>query len=96
MNSKYFKQFVEDRNLKPKTVDGYKVSINSYCRFNKMSVDELMNEALLDEKNRVLLKDRVIKKRLLSYRSFLIKRGMSHNTVKLIFPRLKLFIIILV
>lgn len=90
-DNRLFKRFCRERNLKESTSNGYESALKHYLKFHKKTLDVLMEEALLDEKNRVPLKDRKIKKRLLNYRSYLLKSNCSPNTVKTYFTKVKTF-----
>ena len=91
--NRLFKRFCRERNLKESTSNGYESAIKHYLKFNKKNLDELMQEAITDEENRIPLKDRKIKKRLLDYRSYLLKSNCSPNTVKTYFTKVKTFYI---
>ena len=91
--NRLFKRFCKERNLKESTSNGYESALKHYLKFHKKSLDDLMQEALLDEKNMIPLKDRKIKKRLLNYRSYLLKSNCSPNTVKTYFTKVKTFYI---
>ncbi len=80
-NNKYFIQFIKERNLKKSTVEGYQVVLKLYCDINEMNLNEIMLEAQ-DEEIVCPLKNRSIKKRLISFRNFLISQNKSHNTIK--------------
>ena len=89
--NRLFKRFCKERNLKESTSNGYESALKHYLKFHKKSLDDLMQEALLDEENLIPLKDRKIKKRLLNYRSYLLKSNCSPNTVKTYFTKVKTF-----
>lgn len=91
MNSKYFEKFYTDRNLRKSTIDGYIVSLKLYSNCNNEHLDNLILEAFNDEKKNIHLKNRKIKRRLLNYRNFLIKKNMSKNTIKTYFSKVKTF-----
>ena len=90
-NNKLFKKFCKDRNIKSSTIKGYESALKQYMSFNNMLIDDLIEEALIDEKNRLPIKDRKIKKRLLNYRSFLLSSDMSPNTARTYFSKIKTF-----
>lgn len=91
LTNKLFKRFCRERNIRESTANGYESALKHYLKFHKKSLDDLMQEALLDEKNMIPLKDRKIKKRLLNYRSYLLKSNCSPNTVKTYFTKVKTF-----
>ena len=86
-----FQRFCKERNIKDSTMKGYHSTLKKYENFHKMSLDELINEAIEDEEKRIPLKERRIKKRLLDYRTFLLDSDMSPNTSKTYFSKLKTF-----
>jgi len=56
-----------------------------------MTIEELIKEAQEDEKEKIILKDRKIKKRLLNYRTYLFNSNKSPNTIKTYFTKVKTF-----
>lgn len=91
LENRLFKRFCRERNLKESTSNGYESALKHYMKYHKKDLDSLMGEALLDEENKVPLKDRKVKKRLLNYRSYLLKSNCSPNTVKTYFTKVKTF-----
>lgn len=91
LTNRLFKRFCRERNIRESTANGYESALKHYMKFHKKSLDDLMQEALLDEKNMIPLKDRKVKKRLLNYRSYLLKSNCSPNTVKTYFTKVKTF-----
>ena len=69
--SKLFQKFCKDRNVKKSTKKGYESALKNYTRFHNMPIEKLIKEAQEDEKEKIMLKDRKIKKRLLNYRNYL-------------------------
>ena len=90
-NNKLFKKFCKNRNLKSTTITSYETSLKKYTKYHKKSLNELINEATNDEEDKIPLKDRRLKKRLLNYRTYLLNSDMSHNTVKTYFSNVKTF-----
>lgn len=86
-----FQRFCKERNIKDSTMKGYHSTLKKYEKFHKMSLDELINEAIEDEEKRIPLKERRIKKRLLDYRTYLLESDMSPNTSKTYFSKIKTF-----
>lgn len=84
-------KFIQERNIRESTALNYVSALNSYTRFHKKSIDELLNEALLDEKEGLPLKERRLKSRLLQYRNYLLSNSESSNTVKTYFTKVKTF-----
>lgn len=85
-----YKQFCKERNIKKSTVEGYNVALNQYVDFQGESIDYLIKEAYDDEKNKIPLKDRRIKNRLLDFRNHLID-NLSSSTSKTYFTKVKTF-----
>lgn len=56
MISKYFRQFVRERNLKESTVNGYKSALQKYTEFHKLTLEELIDEAETEQKEGIPLK----------------------------------------
>ena len=92
MNSNdLFKKFCKERNIKPSTEKGYKSALKLYEDFNKKSIQNLFKEAQDEEINKIPLKDRKIKKRLIDFRSHLLSSNLSSNTSKVYFSKVKTF-----
>ena len=90
-SNKLFRRFCRERNIRESTANGYESALKHYLRFHNKSLDELIEEAIRDEEDMVPLKDRKVKKRLLNYRSYLLKSNCSPNTVKTYFTKVKTF-----
>lgn len=92
MNSnKLFEKFCKDRNIKLSTRKGYDSALRLYEDFNSKSIKKLFVEARKEENERIPLKDRKIKKRLLNFRSYLLNSNLSPNTSKTYFSKIKTF-----
>lgn len=89
--NKLLKKFCKERNIKNSTKKAYESALNKYSSFNNESIDKLIQEALTDEKNKIPLKERKIKNRLLNFRNYLLNNDMTTNTVKTYFSRIKTF-----
>lgn len=87
----YFKQFSKERNIKKSTVDGYSIALKEYVDFQGESIDYLIREAYCDEGNKIPLKDRKLKQRLLDFRDFLVNGDLSPSTAKTYFSKVKTF-----
>ena len=90
-NSRFFNRFCKERNIRGSTVNSYLSSVKKYEGFHKRSIDDLVKEALDEENAGVPLKDRKVKRRLLNYRTYLLGSGLSQNTVKSYFVKVKTF-----
>ena len=86
-----FEKFCRDRNIKSSTKKGYDSSLKMYSDFHNLSIEKLIKEARLEEDERVPLKDRKIKKRLLDFRSYLFNSDLSPNSTKTYFSKVKTF-----
>ena len=92
-NNELFIKFCKDRNIKESTRQGYISTLLRYTNLHNCTIEELIAEAEEDELNRIPLKERRIKHRLLDYRTFLLESDLSSNTVKTYFSKLKTFYI---
>ena len=86
-----FEVFCSNRNIKSSTIKSYRAAILKYESFHKMTMEDLIDEAIRDEESMVPLKNRHIKKRLLDFRAFLLDSDLSINTVRTYFSRVKTF-----
>ena len=84
-------KFYTDRNIKENTCKGYVSAISKYVEFHHKNLDFLISEAQDDENNNIILKNRKIKNRLLSFRIHLFKTELSNNTIKTYLSRIKTF-----
>lgn len=84
-------EFSKSRNIKDSTVRAYCFAICKYESFHGMSIEKLIDEAIEDEECSIPLKSRRIRKRLLDFRNFLLCSGLSMNTVRTYFSRIKSF-----
>lgn len=88
-NEKIFNKFCKERHIKESTRKGYQSAIQHYVKVQKHSLEYLIDEALHEEEEKIPLKDRKLKKRLISYRNFLFDSKMSHNTLKTYIQKIK-------
>lgn len=86
-----FEVFCSNRNIKSSTIKSYRSAILKYESFHKMTMEDLIDEAIRDEESMVPLKNRNIKRRLLDFRAFLLDSDLSINTVRTYFSRVKTF-----
>ena len=77
--SNYFCKFIEERNLSKASIKQYKATLRQYCKFQGLTLDELIEEANAEEEKGIRLKKRTLRTRLVNYRSFLVQRD-SKNT----------------
>lgn len=78
--SKYFQQFIDERNLSQATIKQYKATLRQYCEFNGLTLDQLLEEADSEEEQGVRMKKRILKKRLVNFRTTIIETD-SKNTI---------------
>ena len=52
-NSRFFKRFCKQRNVRGSTVTGYLSSIKKYEKFHKKPIDTLIHEAIDEENNMI-------------------------------------------
>lgn len=86
-----FQKFCRDRNIKDSTKKGYDSAIRLYEDFSDKSIEDLFREARSEETERIPIKDRKIKKRLIDFRSYLLNSDLSPNTAKTYFSKVKTF-----
>ena len=91
MKNKNLKKFSHERNIKKTTIKGYESSLNKYTRFNKMTIEELLEEAQNEEKKQIPLKDRTLKKRLIDFRNYLLNSELSTKTARTYFSKIKAY-----
>ena len=90
-DNELFKKFCKERNIKKSTIGGYSIALKQYVDFQDESIEYLIKEAYCDEKNKIPLKDRKLKQRLLNFRDFLINSDLSPTTAKTYFSKVKTF-----
>lgn len=91
MYNKIFNKFCKERNVTDSTINGYWSAIRKYENYHNASIEKLIQEALYEESENILLKERKIKQRLISFRTFLLNSNLSQNTVKSYFTKIKTF-----
>ena len=91
LDNKLFLRFCRERNVKESTRHGYLSALKHYTNFHNITIDELIAEAMEDEKKQIPLKERRLKRRLLSYRNFLFSNTGSPHTIKTYFTKVKTF-----
>lgn len=79
--------FSKSRNHIKNTEKSYHIIINQYTKFNGLTMQELLDEAEEEEKQKIRWKDRTLKKRLIDYRAFLYDK-YAYSTAKSRFSRL--------
>lgn len=92
-NNTLFQKFCRERNIKKSTIKGYISTLRLYTQFHNCTLEELINEAVTEEENKIPLKDRQLRERLVSYRNYMLENNLSSNTIKTYFSKLKTFYI---
>lgn len=75
-------EFVTNRNLSPASRKIYSNLIREYTNFHHLSLEKLIDEADQEEEQRIRQKKRKIKKRILDYRTHIVKNGMAPSNIK--------------
>lgn len=88
MTSDNFEQFCIEKGFAKKTEDLYKSAVKAYETFNNCTLDELLEEADLEEEKGIRWKRRTIKMRLTNFRKWLFE-NKSEGTAKQYFARIK-------
>lgn len=70
------------RNLAPNTIKNYKQSIKNYTESQEMSLTELLEEAETEEEQGIRLKNRTLKKRIITFQNHLLQKGLSKGTLE--------------
>lgn len=86
-----FIEFCQDRNLSHNSQKAYHNAIKDYMVYHNLSLEELINEADLEEENKVRAKNRKIIRRLKSYRNHKIQTNTAPNTIKDYYSKIKTF-----
>lgn len=86
---KLFKKFCKERNIRESTKKGYQSAIQHYLHVQKQSLEYLIEEALYEEEQKIALKDRKLKQRLIKFRNYLFDSKMSPNTLKTYLQKIK-------
>lgn len=86
-----FEIFCSNRNIKNSTIKSYRSAILKYESFHEIAMKDLIDEAIMDEESNIPLKNRLIKRRLMDFRAYLLDSGLSINTVRTYFSRIKTF-----
>ena len=89
MYNEVVSKFFKERNIKCETIKGYESAIGSYCNFHGLSVEELLKEAIKEEEQGIVMRNRKIKYRLIDFRTFLISKNLSTSSVKTYFSKIK-------
>lgn len=86
-----FQEFVLDRNFSYNTERLYSYILGEYSELQGMSLQELINEADMEEEEKVRAKRRTIIKRLKNYRKWKIEERHAVSSIKNYFGKVKTF-----
>ena len=81
-------EFQHKRRLKNATMKGYKDTVRIYTTFTDLTLEELLDEARNEEKDRIPWIDRTLKRRLEDFRTYLYDT-YAKKTAKIHFGRIK-------
>ena len=91
MNNKDFiEAIIKQRQLTHSSRKVYRSALQKYSSLNKMSLEELLEEAEHEEEEGVRWKHRSLKQRLTTYQNHLV-REYNYNTAKLYMSKVKVF-----
>lgn len=89
MYNQIISKFCKERNIKCETIKGYESAVRIYCNFHGLSLEDLLSEAINEEEQGIVMRNRKIKHRLMDFRTFLISKQLSTSTVKTYFSKIK-------
>ncbi len=87
-DTELLKQFERERRLKPKTMESYKNTLDTYTRFSNKTMVELLQEAEDEEEQKIRWAKRKLRKRLIDFRVYLLD-NMKLNTANTYFTKIK-------
>lgn len=90
-NSESFNYFLTIKTRTKKTNDRYLSDLTDYCDFNKMGIDDLIDEANKEEEAGIRKNKRKLKTRLINFRGYLRSKGYAEKHVKTRFRNVKSF-----
>lgn len=86
-----FIEFKDNHEIGEGTMIGYVNALQRYVELHGLSLSELVEEALKEEKERVAKKDRNILKRMRAFRKYLKSLDLSEKTIKRMLAGVKSF-----
>ena len=85
----YYERFIEERDIKKSTVKGYRTAVKKYTEYYNMTLEELIDEAIQEEDDKIPKRRRTIKQRLLKFRTHLVKEtDLEISTIRGIITKL--------
>jgi hypothetical protein len=76
------RDWFQSRKTKLSSQKNYLLAMRFYTGFTRMSPEQLLDEAEQDEQDRVLMRKRTVKKRLMDFRDYLESRNVAPMTIK--------------
>ena len=76
-----FKSLVQNRGIKKGTIRRYNAQLNTYCKFLNKTLTELIDEAELEEDQRLRMRSRKVKLYLLNFKEYLENEGYSPRSI---------------
>lgn len=92
MHDELFQSFCKERNLSPGSVKVYHQALKKYTSFNGMTLQQLLDDAIEDEKQHVW-RERKLLNRLIDFRNYLIEQGYAKEYIQTTVRRVKTFYI---
>lgn len=89
-NEEYIQEYINTRGLKQNTYNSFKLVMNHYSNFQKLSIHELIIEADNEEEQGIRWKRRTLKTRLINYQNYL-RENMTINSAKTYMKLMKSF-----
>lgn len=74
-------EYCQERNLKPETVKLKKNVLKNYTKSQNMNLEELLDEADMEEEQGIRMKRRKIKRRLQNFKQYLIDKNLAPRTI---------------
>ena len=88
MCEEIIKKFYKERNIKESTMKGYDGAFKQYLLSqSSSSMEDLLKEAVKEQKNRIPLPETRLKQRLLQFRQYLIDQNYATHTVTTYFSK---------
>lgn len=87
-DTELLKQFERERRLKPKTMESYKNTLDTYTRFSNKTMVELLQEAEDEEEQKIRWAKRKLRKRLIEFRVYLLD-NLKLTTANTYFTKIK-------
>lgn len=85
----YLERFITERDISKETIKGYNGTVKKYCEYYQMTLEELIDEAIQEEDDKLPKRTRSIKPRLLKFRTHLLNETeLEVSTIKTHITRL--------